>query len=842
MWYELRLGIMRRVLLLVFLLLMPAVWAEESEPWVVEVEDQFGNPISNCEVVLKEPWTGAVIDNPGKGMYQASATCDGYVVMWHPPVPSSQTTIVLQAHSIIEDLFSVEGAHTMQVLGSDWEVPVSDGPIDAPSGVPVILIGEGGSVTRNSQSSITIPNGTSTYSLVANYSEEITVKAIHTGTGKMVEWTDYNLTIGEYGGGWTARVYDDGYPIGESIWPPTTEWVFEQLNSTKIQGNSSLNFISDLGPNENISGTWFAHHVFNNGLGLPYIPGVSAGIESQVDRFLGGDVAELNDLLESISYYNGKNALCCLVDNSEVKFTSVAIAADVDFSTGYWGWDESAVISGERSSINLMRIEVPFQNDIRQSTPLTVSTNGEWQYASSPLNEWINGTPDNFTLQRDETSISGFYTITLGQNNPPLVYIEEAYALPWDNTSYDFKVLIEDAPLSIHNCEWNISGINTNIGINLSSFEVDSLLPVSVTCEDEGGLNDSYSTTLVLDGGSPYLNTSEDTKEINPGHFNFSLDIGDDHDQNLEVYWTSNKTDGWWYSGKQLHTSFSVDSTLNSINDNITERHKQRNQVEYWLSAEVSDDVGHVTSGNWTIRLLDKTGPVMIANFETIDEDGKWKESALVSRYGDNLRLNLTESFDDHSSIDKINFSIQFLGIEYSDLSWSDVQYWELPELGVGYHEINVVGMDEAGNLAGQTFGVAIAPPIARNLEIIDISSASADIKPGENQFWVTVQNNGASTTEFTLRSGDVRVDSFVGPSSFSKNATVIVSMKVDMDWFETFSVELSYLDDANETVVKHSTSDYNSGIAFGGLELFIFVALGVLTIAWARSRKEPRF
>ena len=150
--------------------------------------------------------------------------------------------------------------------------------------------------------------------------------------------------------------------------------------------------------------------------------------------------------------------------------------------------------------------------------------------------------------------------------------------------------------------------------------------------------------------------------------------------------------------------------------------------------------------------------------------------------------------------------------------------------------------MDESGNLAGHTFGVAIAPPIARNLEIIDIQSSKTNVEPGENQFWITVQNNGASTTEFIICSDDVCVDSIVGPSSFSQTATAIVIMKVDLDWFETFSVELSYLDDSNQTVVKHSTSDYNSGIGFGGLELFIVVTVGVLGIIWARSRNGPRF
>ena len=86
---------MRRALLLVLLLLMPAVGAEETESWTVEVEDPLGNPISDCDIVLNEPWTGTIIESPSGGMYQASGTCDGYVVMWHPPIPSSQTTVVL---------------------------------------------------------------------------------------------------------------------------------------------------------------------------------------------------------------------------------------------------------------------------------------------------------------------------------------------------------------------------------------------------------------------------------------------------------------------------------------------------------------------------------------------------------------------------------------------------------------------------------------------------------------------------------------------------------------------------------------------------------------------------
>ena len=83
---------------------------------------------------------------------------------------------------------------------------------------------------------------------------------------------------------------------------------------------------------------------------------------------------------------------------------------------------------------------------------------------------------------------------------------------------------------------------------------------------------------------------------------------------------------------------------------------------------------------------------------------------------------------------------------------------------------------------------------------------------------------------------------SIVGPSTYSTTSTTIVSMKVDMDWFETFAVDLSYQDDSNKTVVKYSTSDYNSGTGIGALELFGIVLVGGLAIIWLRSRNEPKF
>ena len=368
---------MRRILLLTIILLIPSVFATEGDSWSVEVEDPFGSPVENCDIRLTNPWTGNEMSEPSGSMYTPSATCEGYVVMWHHPIPSSQKFVVLEAYPIISNLFDVSGADTMQVIGSDWAVSVTNGSVDAPSGIPVVLSGEGGTAVRNSESQISIPSQTSVYNLTNNYSSEISIAAYHTGTGKIIPWDGNNLTVGVFGGGWSARVSFQGIPIGESTWPPTVEWAENQINSTSIKGNATLSIDSSLAPNENISGTWRANHVFNTGFGLPFIPGQEAGIQSQVDRFLNGDLDVLEALIESIYYNNGIDALCCIIDNNDVVFSNFSIESNIDFSENYWGWNETADISSIRSHISLVRIEIPFQNDIRQMSKLSIVTNGD---------------------------------------------------------------------------------------------------------------------------------------------------------------------------------------------------------------------------------------------------------------------------------------------------------------------------------------------------------------------------------------------------------------------------------------------------------------------------------
>ena len=76
----------------------------------------------------------------------------------------------------------------------------------------------------------------------------------------------------------------------------------------------------------------------------------------------------------------------------------------------------------------------------------------------------------------------------------------------------------------------------------------------------------------------------------------------------------------------------------------------------------------------------------------------------------------------------------------------------------------------------------------------------------------------------------------------FEKTSTKLVLIEDDLDWFDTFSVDLSYIDDSNQTIVKQSSSDFNAGIGLDMFDFFIVVSIGVCGILWIRSRNKPRF
>jgi hypothetical protein len=68
------------------------------------------------------------------------------------------------------------------------------------------------------------------------------------------------------------------------------------------------------------------------------------------------------------------------------------------------------------------------------------------------------------------------------------------------------------------------------------------------------------------------------------------------------------------------------------------------------------------------------------------------------------------------------------------------------------------------------------------------------------------------------------------------------IPLNVELGWFETFTVELTYPDDNNETVTVEHVSKYSSGAGIGGLELIFLAVISAFVINWLIQRKQPRF
>ena len=108
---------------------------------------------------------------------------------------------------------------------------------------------------------------------------------MHTGSGQVVHMADGNLTVGEFGGGWTVESPSSVYQLEPQLGRQPIQWVWDQINHALDSGEATIEFTSSLQPNSVINASWNANYRFNGGLGLAFIPGVEAGIQSQVDRF-----------------------------------------------------------------------------------------------------------------------------------------------------------------------------------------------------------------------------------------------------------------------------------------------------------------------------------------------------------------------------------------------------------------------------------------------------------------------------------------------------------------------------------------------------------------------------
>jgi hypothetical protein len=856
---------MRRVLIISVLVLSMAlvdVSADGISPLQVEVEDQFNSTLGGCDIEIRDAWSQALIiaaissdDGPSSfdiergRTYSIAAQCADYAVDWQMPItiPSSgSSTVVINTHQSIDNLFSLSGIGEVKITanGTLWSSIVEingSTSVRAPSGLDLIVSGDGGHVYRTTESIMAIANESTVFNLTIppEWDESNGLRLVHSASGEVIEVGEsLNFTVGTEGGGWSARMTKNSIGVGQSTWPPTDSWLEEQIGSDIDNGSAILEIVSGMAANDQTIALWQANHSFDISVGIPLVPGMAAGIESQVERWFAGDVSGLEDLIEVMSYSDSINSLCCTWDLQPFSSDNLIIESNINFDSGYWGWNESADLSGQRRHISLIRLGVVMADDIRQQTPLRIIIPEGWQHLSSSALEWFNGSPENFVIQRDQASIAGEITITIGQNQAPIVSVPSAVLA--HEVNHEFIAQISDSPLSSHDCSWNISGLESNISVNLSQFPADTNLSVELSCSDDGGLIGQWQGEFLLDDEAPVIHENSDLIFHSPNSvFEWMLNASDDHDENLEVTWTSNKTLNWTYSGQFLSTSFFVDSSLNSATDTIEQRHLQRQPVQYSLGVEVMDDAGHISNANWVVELIDSSAPILIPVLEAKIND-TWIEADQFT-FGEEIRMNLNQSFDDYNAITELNFVLFSEEFGRYSLSWDEINDYAFPLLSPGVHRFVVLVSDNSGNLASKYIDIPVNPRNGSQLGISMISS-NTDIEVGINRLHITVENGLGSPAIFMVCQAERCVQSAITGATFAGPATSEVILDVELGWWESVELKLSWSDDSgNEATIYHPTK-ISSGSGIGALEMVTAIIALAVGIWFIRQRKKPLF
>jgi len=124
----------------------------------------------------------------------------------------------------------------------------------------------------------------------------------------------------------------------------------------------------------------------------------------------------------------------------------------------------------------------------------------------------------------------------------------------------------------------------------------------------------------------------------------------------------------------------------------------------------------------------------------------------------------------------------------------------------------------------------------------ISMISGNTDIEVGINRLHITVENGLGSPAIFMVCQGERCVQSAIKGATFAGPATSEVALDVELGWWESVELKLSWADDSgNEATIYHPT-EISSGSGIGALEMATIIIALAVGIWFIRQRKKPLF
>ena len=559
-------------------------------------------------------------------------------------------------------------------------------------------------------------------------------------------------------------------------------------DTSPIQGHTFLNFSGPISHSSLINATWFADIKVLESYGTELLDNRSLGLLGQIDSILGNsdgwvDTEESEEFAVLVAsarnWTDAYSGGCCSFDYSPMEssgdnhlIVDPPEPGPVNRSIGYWGWTESANLSGLSDGRVLRLIDLPRVGAIIEEVPISIGLPEGWEYKFSPMSEIIHGSPGSFTVNRSEAPVAYDIRITIGENIPPVISASRfpSSSITSLNLTSSFSAACNDSPLDSPIIHWEVSREGDvvydhqnpwfEITPSELGFSHGDILSVNATCADFHGTTSHWNDNSLIDGINPdwsgtisangtmegSIDIQADVIEV-PAGTSLQFDINGTDDSMLPVFLEmfTNISDGWRQFGMfqhMFHFTAIQGNEVNGAHLGVNDRHSARNPTEIAVVLLVTDDAGNSDMKEWLVRVLDANPPTVIPRLFSNDVAIEFDDEA---HEDEELRLDLTYSFDDLDDIRDVLWSVWIDDEELTmDANWTEAQSILLPMLSQGNHQIVVNSTDSKGNSHEEVIDLAILPKRGAHISVIE-ATLSEDAQIGSMAtLTVVVQNDGS--------------------------------------------------------------------------------------------------
>ncbi len=563
-----------------------------------------------------------------------------------------------------------------------------------------------------------------------------------------------------------------------------------QNHDELISGVSFLNFSGPISHSSMINATWYAEVSVEESYGTDLLGNRTMGLLNQIDSELGNsdgwlDYEEAEDFADMVllerNWSNAYMGGCCRFDYSPMMAVgepSIVVQppeiGPVNRTNVFWGWTESANLTGISDGRVLRLIDLPRVGGIIEEVPLWVDLPDGWEFRFSPMSELISGEPNTFLVNRSKAPVAYDIRITIDANEPPRI---SGNKFPSSSTTtldriISFSSTCSDSQLEVPIVQWIVSLENITVHTHQNpwvefapselGFSHGDSLNVTATCTDSHGSSSIWKSNSVVDAVFPTwsgtitsneqdnIDVEREVIEVPAGTMiQFYVNASDDSGLPVSLEMHTNISNGWRQTGiteNIFHFTANQGFEVNGPHLDLYSRHIQRSPTEIAVQLLVIDDAGNTISEEWTVRVLDSSPPTIIPKLFSNGIEIEFDEA----HEGDNLTLDLSQSYDDLDDINRLAWSIWLHDISQNELpdllvsnvNWTEAESTSIPLLSRGFHQIIVNSTDSKGNSIEQIIDIVILPKRGAHISLIETSFSGERV--GEmGTLLVTYQNEG---------------------------------------------------------------------------------------------------